>query len=142
MISGMRIIRVGAAACAVTVALLMSGCGDKATAKPEASTTPTAAPVATVKDTWATVQPVFTQYCPPDDCSPHLKELVSAADQLRTSMHADPAGGAFFSEAYVIIDRMDKLRDEYEPLDEGSLRDEVLGLANQLSRWIETHPTS
>lgn len=98
-----------------------------------------------MKDAWATASVVFGESCPPkwtDDCSPHLTELVAAADDVRVAMNADPAGGAFFSKAYTFIDRMDTVRDEYHPLDQGHNRDELLGLADELSTWVEAHPTT
>jgi hypothetical protein len=96
-----------------------------------------------VKATLAAEQDVFNAACVPAsaDCSPHLKDLVDAADKLRTAMHADSAGPAFFSDAYAMIDKLDDLRNNYEPLDQAGTRGRVLMLADQLSTWVRQHPT-
>lgn len=97
--------------------------------------------VVSVKDVWAKAEPVFQEPCVVgDDCSPHLTEIVNAAEDVRKAMNADPAGAAFFSEAYTMIDRLVELRDNYHPLDD--VRDELLPLADKLAAWINTHPTS
>src|SRR4051794_24221645 len=106
MMPAMRWIGVGAAACAAAVMIGTAGCGSsssttdtKGTPSPSTSARP---PAASVKATLAAEQDVFNAACVPAsaDCSPHLKDLVEAADKLRTAMHADSAGPAFFSDAY------------------------------------------
>lgn len=143
-------IRGWGAVVAVAGAVLVAGCSSGGGgAAPASSVSAAASPsraAVTVRDAAAKLQELLTAGCPQDgsnDCDRHLHDLVRAADGLRAAMHTDPAGPAFFSEAYGIVDRLDELALLYsDPLDQAGTRPQVIGLARQLARWVQAHPTS
>jgi hypothetical protein len=142
-------IRVGATVLAAAALITVAGCGGNSgtqTATVTLSTSAAPSPAApTVEDANTALTQLINQGCPEGlggDCSDHLREVVAAADTIRKSMHADAAGPAFFSEAYGLINELDSLRDNYEPLDQAGTRPQVLGLAMKLRSWVRTHPSS
>ncbi|MFJ9041916.1 hypothetical protein ACIRF8_35870 [Streptomyces sp. NPDC102406] len=90
----------------------------------------------------------------PGSCWGEMENFIKGARQLRKAMNADDSvDGSFFSEAYVLIDTMEDGFDAGEDLggsqdgesidaaQDRSNRDEVFGAGNDLSEWLDAHPT-
>lgn len=79
-----------------------------------------------------------------------MMALMTPARDLRGAMNAEKSvGGGFWTEAYAVIDTMEKGiavgEDQGDPagaamLPEASNRDDVLGSAHDLSDWLDQHP--
>ncbi|MGW0033002.1 hypothetical protein ACWDXD_24695 [Streptomyces sp. NPDC003314] len=70
---------------------------------------------------------------------------MAPARELRKAANADKAGPAFWSEAYVLIDTMEKGIATGKDLGAKSPvtnRPDVFGSAHKLSRWLDAHPTT
>ncbi|MFJ3769607.1 hypothetical protein ACIPQJ_33870 [Streptomyces sp. NPDC090082] len=71
--------------------------------------------------------------------------MVKPARELRTAANADQAGPAFWSEAYALIDTMEKGTGGGKDLGATSPttnRPDVMGSAHKLADWLDAHPTS
>ncbi|MCG8971796.1 hypothetical protein [Streptomyces sp. CL12-4] len=84
----------------------------------------------------------------PGTCFAGMETLIEPARTLRKAMNAEKSVGPdFWTEAYVLIDRMEK--GVAVGVDQGgglgnvtSNRPEVFGSAHELSRWLDAHPLS
>ncbi|MEV5666291.1 hypothetical protein [Streptomyces flaveolus] len=84
----------------------------------------------------------------PGTCFEEMEALLGPARTLREAMNAEKSVSAdFWSEAYVLIDRMEK--GVAVGVDQGgslanttSNRPLVFGSAHDLSRWLDAHPIS
>jgi hypothetical protein len=81
-------------------------------------------------------------------CFAGMEALMEPARTLRKAMNAEKSVGAdFWTEAYVLIDHMEK--GVAVGVDQGggggnvtSNRPDVFGSAHELSRWLDAHPLS
>ncbi|MER7952061.1 hypothetical protein ABTY59_32185 [Streptomyces sp. NPDC096079] len=135
---------------AVTVAAV-SGCGsndDSTSGKAPAS----AAPAPSVKDASAAFQAAVTKFdtdggcleAAPDTCWDQMQAVMEPARELRTAANADKAGPAFWSEAYALIDTMEKgigVGKDLGATSPTTNRPDVLGSAHKLADWLDAHPT-
>ncbi|MEU3551632.1 hypothetical protein [Streptomyces longwoodensis] len=140
-------------ALAVSVAVL-SGCGDS-NAEADAKK-PSAAPkTVSVEKAAADFQRVLTAFdtvgCASMEagtCYAEMQQLLKPARTLRTAMNADKrVGPEFYSEAYALIDRMEKGVAVGEDRGGGEMnytsnRPLVFGGAHDLSDWLDEHPLS
>ncbi|WP_282794598.1 hypothetical protein [Streptomyces sp. CC224B] len=147
---------VGALVLAATVAAA-SGCGgsdDEDTSKPAAK----AEKAPSVKAAVTAFQDAVTEFdedggCvekEPGTCWPQMKALMKPARDLRKAANADDKNGPkFWSEAYALINTMEKGvkvgNDQGVPAGESMAltnRDDVFGSAHKLSDWLDQHPVS
>jgi len=81
----------------------------------------------------------------PDACWDKMQSLIKPARELRAAMNADSrVGPEFWSEAYALIDKMEKGVAVGKDLGAASPvtnRPDVFGSAHDLSRWLDAHPT-
>ncbi|WP_328491264.1 hypothetical protein [Streptomyces zaomyceticus] len=143
---------VGGLVLAVSVAAV-SGCGSdggSTAEKPAATSAPTAP---SVKDAAATFKAAVTKFdtdggcleAAPDTCWDQMQAVMEPARELRTAANADKAGPAFWSEAYALIDTMEKgigVGKDLGATSPTTNRPDVLGSAHKLADWLDAHPTS
>jgi hypothetical protein len=137
----------GALLLAVTVAAA-SGCSssdDQPDTKPAAKTV-------SFDDAAATFQAAVTKFdtdggCPeqePGTCWEQMTAVMEPARELRKAMNAEKSVGAdFWSQAYALIDTMEKgiaVGEDQGATALGSNRPEVLGSAHDLADWLDAHP--
>ncbi|MFJ2745225.1 hypothetical protein ACIO3O_36835 [Streptomyces sp. NPDC087440] len=129
-----------AAAAIVTV----SGCGGTpAEAEPKPTTKPKSADLAAATTAFQDAVTKFdlTDGCPRTvgECWDEMTAVMEPARKLRTAMNGHKGTGpAFWSEAYVLIDTME--RGMKVGSDKYTNRPDVLGSAHNLSRWLDQHP--
>ncbi|MFJ1837804.1 hypothetical protein ACIOJ9_28540 [Streptomyces sp. NPDC088175] len=68
-------------------------------------------------------------------------DLVTDVRTIRKAMNADPAGAGFYSEAYVIMDRIDTLAGDMSDARLLQMRDMIRAEGVDLNRWITSHPS-
>ncbi|MGG7574141.1 hypothetical protein [Streptomyces sirii] len=120
-----------------------SACDGKAEAQKKAPAKPT---VPSVVAATKTFQDAVTNFdtsdgCPKADgeCWDKMKAVAEPAKVLRKAMNADKKSGpAFWREAYVLLDKMEKGMAVGE--DTFSNRPDVLGPAHDLSDWLDENP--
>ncbi|MEU7291751.1 hypothetical protein AB0A76_00880 [Streptomyces exfoliatus] len=131
----------------------MSGCNDSdnegSAAKPA-----TEAPTLSVKQASTTFQAAVTKFdtdggCldqEPGTCWDQMQAVMKPARDLRKAANADKSTGPeFWSEAYALIDTMEKGIAAGKDLGAEAPvtnRPDVLGSAHKLSDWLDQHPTS
>lgn len=124
-----------------SVMTMVSGCGGKADAEPSAPTVkgPELAPAATAFQD-AVTKFDLTNGCPkaPEACWDKMTAVMEPARELRKAMNAHPSGPEFWSEAYALVDKMERGIAVGE--DRVANRPDVLGSAHELSRWLDSHP--
>ncbi|MYW67179.1 hypothetical protein GTY65_24375 [Streptomyces sp. SID8379] len=132
-----------------------SACGGEAKAQKKPAAKPKTMSVQAAAEKYQDV--VASRDCDtmePGSCWGEMENFLKSARQLRKSMNADKSvDGSFYSEAYTLIDTMEEGFDVGEDLggaQEGesidaagvrSNRDEVFGSGNDLSEWLDQHPT-
>lgn len=142
---------VGGLVLAVTVAA-GSGCSSSSgedTAKPAAK-----AKTVSVAEATTTFQAAVTKFdtdggCleqEPGTCWEQMQALMKPARDLRKAANADKSTGPeFWSEAYALIDTMEKgiaVGEDQGATAVGTNRPDVLGSAHDLSDWLDEHPVS
>lgn len=152
---GRHIWGAGALVLAATVAAV-SGCSNSS--DEDAAVKPAEKRKAlSVADATDTFQAAVTKFgtdggCPheePGTCWEQMQALMKPARDLRKAANAhSQTGPEFWSEAYALIDTMEEGiavgQDRGAPvggLTELTNRDDVLGTAHDLSRWLDAHPT-
>lgn len=135
---------------AVTVTAV-SGCGSDGGSTAEKPAAPSTPAAGSVKDAAAALKAAVAEFdtvgCPemaPDTCWDQMQAVMEPARELRKAANADKAGPAFWSEAYVLIDKMEKGIATGKDLGAShpdTNRPDVLGSAHELSRWLDAHPT-
>ncbi|MDJ0466145.1 hypothetical protein [Streptomyces sp. H27-C3] len=68
-------------------------------------------------------------------------DLVTDVRKVRKAMNADPAGAGFYSEAYVIMDRIDTLAGDMSDARLLQMRDMIRAEGVELNSWITSHPS-
>ncbi|MGW4231934.1 hypothetical protein ACWEF9_22005 [Streptomyces sp. NPDC004980] len=68
-------------------------------------------------------------------------DLVTDVRKIRKAMNADPAGAEFYTEAYVIMDRIDTLAGDMSDARLLEMRDMIRAEGVELNRWITSHPS-
>jgi hypothetical protein len=131
-----------------------AGCGtggeDSAAKKPSASATGSAAPKSVARlwdEAWSyqVANPCReTQDAAAKEagCQNVVWDLVTDVRKVRKAMNADSAAGSgFYTDAYIIMDRIDTLAGDMS--DDQLLRMRTLIRAQgvDLNRWIVTHPS-
>jgi hypothetical protein len=133
------------------VAAGASGCGGDAEASGE--TKPSAAAGPSLSAATEAFQDAVAEHgsggCPstePGTCWEQMQTLIEPARTLRKAMNADKGTGPdFWTEAYALIDRMEKGVAVGEDRGGGlnnvtSNRPDVFGSAHDLSDWLDAHP--
>ncbi len=120
-----------------------SACGGKAEAQKNAPAKPTAPSVVAATKTFQGAVTNFdtSDGCPKaaGECWDKMKALAEPAKVLRKAMNADKkTGSAFWREAYVLLDKMEKGMAVGE--DTFTNRPDVLGSAHDLSDWLDENP--
>ncbi|MEU6756028.1 hypothetical protein [Streptomyces sp. NPDC046685] len=118
-----------------------SGCGGGAEAGPPAATVKApelTSATTTFKD--AVTKFDLTDGCPKaaGACWDKMIAVMEPARELRKAMNSHSAGPQFWSDAYALVDRMERGIAVGE--DRVSNRPDVLGSAHELSRWLDAHP--
>ncbi|MEU1273488.1 hypothetical protein [Streptomyces sp. NPDC005799] len=140
----------GALVLAVTVAAV-SGCSsssDKDTAKPAAKAKTVDLGKATTRFQAAVTKFDEDGGClekAPGTCWEQMRALMEPARTLRKAIHADKGGPEFWSEAYALINTMEKgiaVGEDKGATAAGTNRPDVLGSANDLSDWLDEHPVA
>ncbi|MFJ9721221.1 hypothetical protein ACIRP3_00525 [Streptomyces sp. NPDC101209] len=139
----------GALVLAVTVAAV-SGCGSSSD---EDDSKPAAKEVG-IGEATTKFQTAVTKFdedggCPekePGTCWDQMQALMGPARTLRKAMNAHKGTGpGFWSDAYALIDKMEKGMAVGEDQGAEALttnRPVVFGTAHVLSRWLDAHPVS
>ncbi|MGC5236850.1 hypothetical protein [Streptomyces albogriseolus] len=126
----------------------MSGCGGGSETSEKAKPSAPAAPSLNTATT-AFQDAVASGDCPstePGTCWEQMQTLIKRARVLRKAMNAHKdTGPELWSEAYVLIDKMEKGVAVGEDRGGGlnnvtSNRPDVFGSAHDLSRWLDAHP--
>ncbi|MGY1528034.1 hypothetical protein ACW69C_30410 [Streptomyces sp. MN3] len=144
----------GKAAAVVLAASAMvsvSGCSDDTGTSEKAKSSAPAAPSLSAATT--AFQDAVAEHgsggCPsmePGTCWGEMQTLIKPARVLRQAMNAHKdTGPEFWSEAYLLIDKMEKGIAVGEDRGGGltnytSNRPDVFGSAHDLSRWLDAHP--
>ncbi|WP_406153161.1 hypothetical protein OG217_05555 [Streptomyces sp. NBC_01023] len=120
-----------------------SACGGEAEAQKKPAAKPKAPTVAATTTTFQDAVTTFdtTDGCPKatGECWDKMTAVAEPAKVLRKAMNADKTTGpAFWREAYVLLDKMDKGMAVGE--DTFTNRPEVLGSAHDLSDWLDENP--
>ncbi|WP_435058373.1 hypothetical protein [Streptomyces sp. bgisy060] len=137
------------------VAAGTSGCGGggggagKAQDKPSASAAPTKAPQSVAQlwqDAWAyqvanPCQEETEQAAEDAGCQNVTWDLVTDVRKVRKAMNADPAGAGFYTEAYVIMDRIDALAGDMSDARLLRMRKMIRAEGVELNSWIISHPS-
>ncbi|MGW1549947.1 hypothetical protein [Streptomyces sp. NPDC002346] len=136
-------------ALAVTVAAV-SGCGGNAEAEAKK---PAAAKTVSVTKAAEDFQNVLADFdttgcesMEPGTCWEGMQTVIAPARVLRKAMNADKrVGPEFYSEAYALIDRMEKGVAVGEDRGGGEMnltsnRPDVFGTAHDLADWLDAHP--
>ncbi|MEU6620818.1 hypothetical protein ABZ926_08525 [Streptomyces litmocidini] len=85
--------------------------------------------------------------CPdkaPDTCWTQMQTFMERARELRKAANADKLGPEFWSEAYVLINKMEKgvaVGKDMGAEALGTNRPLVFGSAHDLYDWLDAHPT-
>ncbi|WP_329317277.1 hypothetical protein OG723_44595 (plasmid) [Streptomyces sp. NBC_01278] len=127
---------------AVVAAVTVSGCGGEADAEAKAAPTSSAASIGAATTGFKDAVTKFdvSDGCPKEAgaCWDKMLAVMEPARELREAMNANQAGPAFWTEAYALIDKMERGVAVGE--DKVSNRPDVLGSAHELSRWLDAHP--
>ncbi|PZT71467.1 hypothetical protein DNK55_32665 [Streptomyces sp. AC1-42T] len=130
-----------------------AGCGDDgsdaAQDKPSASAAPTKATKSVAqqwKEAWGyqvanPCQEKTETAAEEAGCQNVTWDLVTDVRKIRKAMNADPAGAGFYSEAYVIMDRIDTLAGDMSDARLLEMRNMIRAEGVELNRWIISHPS-
>lgn len=73
-------------------------------------------------------------------CQNVIRDLVTDVRKVRKAMDADPAGADFYTEAYVIMDRIDALAGDMSDARLLRTRNLIRVAGVELNSWITSHP--
>jgi hypothetical protein len=136
----------------VAVAAGTTGCGDHGTGKPQDKPSASAAPKATksVAQLWQAAwgyqvanpcQEKTEKAAEEAGCQNVTWDLVTDVRKVRKAMNADPAGSGFYTEAYVIMDRIDTLAGDMSDARLLRMRNMIRSEGVELNSWITSHPS-
>lgn len=130
-----------------------AGCGDDEAGKPQDKLSASAAPKKSTKsvaqlwqDAWGyqvanPCQEKKEAAAEEAGCQNVTWDLVTDVRKVRKAMNADPAGAGFYSEAYVIMDRIDTLAGDMSDARLLQMRNMIRAEGVELNRWITSHPS-
>ncbi|MBT2511953.1 hypothetical protein J7I98_40690 [Streptomyces sp. ISL-98] len=139
---------------AVAVAAGTTGCGDDGTGKPQnkpsASAAPKKAPKSVARlwqDAWGyqvanPCQEKTEKAAEEAGCQNVTWDLVTDVRKVRKAMNADRAAGSgFYTEAYVIMDRINTLAGDMSDARLLRMRNMIRAEGVELNSWITSHPS-